>query len=102
MARFVKVVEKYGRAENCWMDRKSEWSPALVLVSKLWNSVGRKRIYAKYNNKNDSRVISITWKTMHNKMLKKVAFKKKREMCRDDVMWDLSIYNHALPSGVIL
>ena len=52
MARFVKVVEKYGRAENCWMDRKSEWSPALV--SKLWNSVGRKRIYAKYNNKNDS------------------------------------------------
>jgi hypothetical protein len=35
-------------------------------------------------------------------MLKKVAFKKKREMCRDDVMWDLSFYNHALPSGVIL
>jgi len=100
MARFIKVVEKYGRAENCWMDRKSEWSPARV--SKRWNPVGRKHIYAKYNIKNDSRIINIAWKTMHNKMLKKGAFKKKREMCADDVMWDLSIYNQTLPSGVIL
>ena len=88
MAKFMAVVEKYAREENCWF---REWD--VGKVTRMWNVVGNKHIYSKYANIGDSRLFTGTWSTMLKKMKLKGAFKTKRMNCISDEQWALSIYN---------
>lgn len=87
----MKVVEKYGKLENCWY-ADNNWDHAKVLT--LWNKIAYTHIYANYTNSITlSRVESLSWTTIYTHMIKKGAFKKTREACIDDNMWTLSVYN---------
>ena len=78
MERFMIVVEKDERDENCWVDRKSEWTAAKV--SRLWTAIGRKYVYyGKFANHDGSRRMTLAWKTMLNKMVKRGTFKRLKE-----------------------
>ena len=98
MERFMTVVEKYGRDENCWVNRKSEWTAAKV--SSLWAAIGRKHIYGKFANHNGSRRMTLAWKTLLNRMIAKGAFKRKREQCKTDAQWEVSIFNRNSTTNV--
>ena len=91
MGRFMAVVEKYARMENCWFN---EWDAAKVTT--MWNAVGNKHIYMKYANVSDSRLFTGTWFTMLRKMKNKGAFKKNQASCGNDEQWALSIHNDSI------
>ena len=89
MQRFMSVIERFGRLENCWYP-PNEWDH--LKVSNLWTKVGYKHIFRRYVKTKESRVESASWVTLYNKMMKNGAFKKKREDCSSDSEWSNSIY----------
>jgi hypothetical protein len=92
MARFMNVIEKYGRSRNCWVERESDWT--VDSVSKLWMKIGQKDIFGNFADSDTSKTFTGSWRTMLDKMIKRGAFKKTRDECDNDEMWRLSIYNN--------
>ena len=91
MARFMKVVEKYAKLENCWIaeERGEKWTHENV--GQLWSKISNKHIFHLYSGKK-SRNETFSWQTILKNMKTKGAFKKTRAACNSDEEWKRSVY----------
>jgi hypothetical protein len=89
MSRFMAVVEHYAKIEKCWIEKDAKLSD----VKCMWDAVSNKYLYKIYASQEESRQFSSSWSTMLNKMVRKGAFKRSRDKCKNDDEWSRSIYN---------
>ena len=83
------VVEHYAKIEKCWIEKDANLSD----VKLMWDAVSNKYLYKIYAGQEESRQFSSSWSTMLNKMVRKGAFKRSRDKCKNDDEWSRSIYN---------